>query len=176
MKRYEADSERSALVYSIWLPRPTSVWSQVGRIRLDRAFAEAFRSYALRLEHSRGMSLRRPWRILPRAPAGDFPNGSHRSQKPVRSVRWLATNWPLEAKKEFLQNYQKISSGIRMWVHSRYSRLRLRLPFGPAQDRGSIALSIARAAKSVARIAPAGPLVRCELPQPLSSLQCRPGR
>jgi len=176
MKRYEADSGRSSLVYSIWYPRPTSVWPQVDRIRLDRAFAGAFRSCSLGFEHSRRMSLGPPWQILHRAPAGDFPSGSHRSRKRVRSVRWPATNWPFEAKMEFRKIYQKISSGMRMWVHSRYSRLPVRLPSGPVQGRGSIDLSIAMAAESVARIAPAGPLVRCELPPPLSSLQCRPGR
>lgn len=176
MKRYEADSGRSALVYSIWHPRPTSVWPQVDRITLDRAFAGAFRSCGLGFERSKRMSLRPPWRILLRAPAGDSPNGFHRSQKRVRPERWPATNWPLDAKKEFRKNYQKIWSGMRMWVHSRCSRPPFRLPFGPARDRGSIDLSIAMAAKSVARIAPAGPPVRCELPLRLSSLQCRPCR
>ena len=176
MKRYESDSGRSALVYSIWVPRPTSVWLQVDRIRLDRAFAGAFRPCGVGFEHSKRMSLRPPWRILLREPAGDSPNGSHRLQRRVRPERWLATNWSLEAKKEFRKNYQKISSGMRRWDHSRCSRLPWRLPFGPARDRGSIGLSIAMAAKSVARIAPAGPPVRCELPPRLSSLRCRLGR
>ena len=176
MKRYEADSGRLALVYSIWHPRPTLVWPQVDRIRLDRAFAGAFRPCGVGFEHSKRMSLRPPWRILLRESVGDSPNGSHRSQKRVRQERWLVTNWPLDAQKEFRKNYQKIWSGMRMWVHSRCSRPPLRLPFGPARDRGSIGLSIAMAAKSVATIAPAGPPVRCELPQRLLSLRCRPGR
>ena len=176
MKRYEADSGRSALVYSIWHPRPTSVWLQVDRIRLDRAFAGAFRTCSPGFVHSKRMSLRPPWRILLREPVGGSPNGSHRSQKRVRPVRWSATNLPLEAKKEFRKNYQKIWSGMRMWVHSRCSRLPWRLPFGPARDRGSIGLSIAMAAKSVSRIAPASPPVRYELPPRLSSLRCRLGR